>query len=673
MIHGPCDYLNPSNSCMQKEGKCKFKYPKELTEQTTNGKNSYPLYKRPKMLTPIKVRGHNIDNSWIISYNPFLLKKFGCHINVEICSDIKVIKYIYQYICKGHDKIAFSVHNNDTNVEIDEIKEYQSARWVSPPEAAWRLFAFSISEMTPSVCQLQLHLDGQQFVSLKNNQIVDQIINNPMIRKTMLTKFFLMNKINNDAINLNLPYKEFPQHFVWSSSYKIWSRRKQRLTIGRIVTCHPIEGERYYLRLLLMNVRGPESYEDLRTIDGRCYTPFREAAEKRGLLHSDNNLIECMSEAVSYQMPYSLRRLFATLLVYCNPGNPKDLWNKYEDSMSEDFKIISNVTKNDIQQLVLNHINQVLLSMRHNINEFKDIFGNVSSSRTTNEAKEIYFERNIILLICILKKSALKKNTIKALDTLLKDLMNTKTLFSGKVVVFGGDFRQILPIVRNEKKEVFISQSLLYSDIWNHLKKLCLSENMRAKKDPAFSAYLMRIGNGQEKTNNCNKIEISNNFIIPFTHEIKSLNLLFNVTYPDFHTLYSNLSFITSRIILTTKNDFVDEINGMLIHRFPDDATVYTTIDETIEPNDQCQFEDFLHTLHPANLSPYRLTLKKYCAVILLRNLNPTEGLCNGTRLICHDFKSHVISATISSGDFKNKHFMTKSFEKHSHDTFKTN
>ncbi|KAL3365177.1 hypothetical protein AABB24_010370 [Solanum stoloniferum] len=187
MIHAPCGYLNPSNSCMQKDGKCKFKYPKQLTEQTTKGKNSYPLYKRPKIIRPIKVRGHNIDNSWTVPYNPFLLKKFGCHINVEICSDIKVIKYIYKYICKGHDKIAFSVHNNDTNVEIDEIKEYQSARWVSPPESVLRLFAFSISEMTPSICQLQLHLDVQQFVSLKNNQTIDQIINNPMIKKTMLT------------------------------------------------------------------------------------------------------------------------------------------------------------------------------------------------------------------------------------------------------------------------------------------------------------------------------------------------------------------------------------------------------------------------------------------------------------------------------------------------------
>ncbi|KAG5622894.1 hypothetical protein H5410_008112 [Solanum commersonii] len=633
MIHGPCGYLNPSNSCMQKEGKCKFKYPKQLTEQTTKGKNSYPLYKRPKMITPIKVRGHNIDNSWIVPYNPFLLKKFGCHINVEICSDIKVIKYIYKYICKGHDKIAFFLHNNDTNVEIDEIKEYQSARWVSPPEAAWRLFSFPISEMIPSVCQLQLHLDGQQ-VSPTLCMVI--ILQNVVTSKTTL--------------------------YYWAY-------------------CHmsSTEGERYYLRLLLMNIRAPKSSEDLRLIDGKCYATFREVAEKNGLLYSDNNLIECMSEAVTYQMPYSLRRLFATLLVYCNPG------------------------------------------------EFKDIFGNVSFCKTTNEAKEIYFERNIIVsekdihlqtklnveqkraydiilervysnksgaffidgpggtgktfvyrallaairtkgyialanassgvaasilpggrtahsrfkipididenftcniskqssLATLIKDSKLivwdevsmaKKNTIEALDTLLKDLMNTKTLFGGKVVVFGGDFRQTLLLLSNGKKEDFIGQSLLYSHIWNHLEKLCLSENMRAKNDPAFCAYLMRIGNGQEKTNNYNKIEIPNNFVIPFTDEVESLNLLFNITYPDF------------------------------------------PIDETIEPNDQCQFEDFLHTLHPANLPPYRLTLKKYCPVILLRNLNPIEGLCNGTRLICHDFKSHVISAIISSGDFKNKH-----------------
>ncbi|XP_075101964.1 uncharacterized protein LOC142177381 [Nicotiana tabacum] len=73
------------------------------------------------------------------------MKKKDCY--------IKVVKYLYKYIRKEHDKIIFSVHNV-TTIEIDEIKEYRSARWVSPPEAMWHLFDFSLSEMNPSVYHL---------------------------------------------------------------------------------------------------------------------------------------------------------------------------------------------------------------------------------------------------------------------------------------------------------------------------------------------------------------------------------------------------------------------------------------------------------------------------------------------------------------------------------------
>ncbi|XP_019255086.1 PREDICTED: uncharacterized protein LOC109233667 [Nicotiana attenuata] len=128
MMHGPCGKLNPTNSCMQKKnGCCKFNYPRSFADQTSKGKNSYPIYRR-RNTGLVKVKDHYFDNLWVVPYNPFLLEKFNCHINIEICSDIKAVKYIYKYICKGHDKIAFHIHDNDANVEVDEIKEYQSAR-----------------------------------------------------------------------------------------------------------------------------------------------------------------------------------------------------------------------------------------------------------------------------------------------------------------------------------------------------------------------------------------------------------------------------------------------------------------------------------------------------------------------------------------------------------------
>lgn len=179
---------------------------------------------------------------------------------------------------------------------------------------------------------------------------------------------------------------------------------------------------------------------------------------------------------------------------------------------------------------------------------------------------------------------------------------------------------------------------------------------MRAKTDPAFCDCLLRIGNGQERITSANKIEIPNSFIVPFTTEKESLDNLFTLTYPYLNSSGSNASCTDSRVILTTKNNFVDEINNMLIDKFLGKAKTFVGIDETIESDNQTQFEDLLHTLNPVGLPPYILSLKENCPIMLLQNLNPYVGLCNGTRLTCCEFKTHVISAKITADDFKNMH-----------------
>nr|XP_009795470.1 PREDICTED: uncharacterized protein LOC104242160 isoform X2 [Nicotiana sylvestris] len=196
--------------------------------------------------------------------------------------------------------------------------------------------------------------------------------------------------------------------------------------------------------------------------------------------------------------------------------------------------------------------------------------------------------------------SMANKRMLEVFDLLLKDLMDTNVLFGGKVVVFGADFRQALPVVRNGKKEDFINQSLLYSSIWAKLEKIQLSENMRAKTDHAFCDFLLRIGNGQERLNATNNIEVPNSLIVPFTAERESLDKLFTVTYPYLNSSGYEASCTDSRVILTTKNNCADEINDMLIDQFPGKARIFVGIDETIESDNQSQFEDLLHTLYPA-------------------------------------------------------------------------
>ena len=97
MMHGPCGDLNSTNICM-KNGKCKNHYPKSYSSKIYLGNNEYPIYKRTNDGQKVKVREYYLNNQWVIPYNPYLLAKFDCHINVEICSTVKAIKYLYKYI-----------------------------------------------------------------------------------------------------------------------------------------------------------------------------------------------------------------------------------------------------------------------------------------------------------------------------------------------------------------------------------------------------------------------------------------------------------------------------------------------------------------------------------------------------------------------------------------------
>lgn len=48
-------------------------------------------------------KGVALDNKFVVPYNPQLLRLYECHINVEVVSTIKAIKYMYKYVYKGHD------------------------------------------------------------------------------------------------------------------------------------------------------------------------------------------------------------------------------------------------------------------------------------------------------------------------------------------------------------------------------------------------------------------------------------------------------------------------------------------------------------------------------------------------------------------------------------------
>lgn len=280
MIHGPCGVQNQHSPCM-KNGRCKRSYPKSFAPVTILGSDSYPIYRRrgDRMSVPLDRRGTvMVDNSWVIPYNPWLLLKYDCHINVEICCSIKSVKYLYKYVYKGPDRVALEVQPDPIR---DEIRQFVDARWVCAPEALWHIFKFTMNKICPSVWRLQIHLPNMQQVQYQANDTITNILSNDGLSMTMLTEYFTLNRTDVEA--RRYLYREMPEHYRWISKEKIWTKRVglQRV-IGRIYTVSPSEGEKFYLRILLNHVKGPRSFEDLRTVDDVMCPTFKQAAERRG-------------------------------------------------------------------------------------------------------------------------------------------------------------------------------------------------------------------------------------------------------------------------------------------------------------------------------------------------------------------------------------------------------
>lgn len=102
------------------------------------------------------------------------------------------------------------------------------------------------------------------------------------------------------------------------------------------------------------------------------------------------------------------------------------------------------------------------------------------------------------------------------------------------------------------------------------------------------------------------------------------------------------------RAILSTKKTYVNVLNEKIITLFPGEAIHFLCFDEAIDDIHNSYPEEFLNGLTNNGLPPHRLVLKKHFPIMLIRNLDPSDGLCNGTRMVCRAFRGNVIHAEIS-------------------------
>ena len=116
---------------------------------------------------------------------------------------------------------------------------------------------------------------------------------------------------------------------------------------------------------------------------------------------------------------------------------------------------------------------------------------------------------------------------------------------------------------------------------------------------------LLRIGYGTEEYIYNNYIRLPSNMIISNTNGDVGLNKLIDNVFSKLETYAENIDLMANRVILTPRNDYVDDVNNILVDRFPGDPMIYYSCDEYIDKDRNDVQEDFLNNLVPNGFPPH--------------------------------------------------------------------
>nr|GEY23100.1 DNA helicase [Tanacetum cinerariifolium] len=257
----------------------------------------------------------------------------------------------------------------------------------------------------------------------------------------------------------------------------------------------------------------------------------------------------------------------------------------------------------------------------------------------------------------------------EALNHFLRDILDElNTLFGGKSIMLGGDFRQTLLVKKKASRLEILDTSITASYLWSDFKTYTLQQNMRLAHPgmiedqkvyiQSFSEWLLNIGDGNtgepDNTEDTFKIQIPKNLcILDFDIAITEL---INFIYDDNTFQMPAPMNLQKKVIVCLKNETTDGINTRVIALLNHQQHVYLSSDDTTpHGNDGGEMEllypnEYLNSLKFAGLPPHMLELKVSAPIILLRNLKLIGGLCNETCMIVTQLLPRVIEAWINTG-----------------------
>lgn len=232
-------------------------------------------------------------------------------------------------------------------------------------------------------------------------------------------------------------------------------------------------------------------------------------------------------------------------------------------------------------------------------------------------------------------------------------------------MVFGGDFRQVLPVIPKGSRQDIVGASLKRSYLWDYCKVLKLTANMRltvgsrpedVNEIREFAEWILNVGDGKLGGPNEGEVSIDVPEDILTDSADDPIAFIIQYTYPNMLDNIHDPTYFQEKAILAPTNELVDTINEHLLANFPGEEMVYLSCDNVDKSErgivvDQPVFSpEFINGLKFSGVPNHRLALKVGVPIMLLRNIDQSNGLCNGTRLQVLKLTRTSIQAQIING-----------------------
>jgi len=368
-IHDCEDNENAACRVGQPDGRCRFGFPKSYSGYTTVSPDSgAPVrYARPppeqggNSFVKRCAGGRNkiFDNRHVVPHNRVLTMLMGCHVCVEYITNHSIWFYLFKYNYKLDTKVMAALYVQDPNdpdvYHADEFNVRRELAFFGPFEAVDTLRSEAWAGRSHDPLLLSVHLEGQEPVSFVTGreEAAERRFNHPEFRSKWTAYMELCRRdVNARSCLFEEIERDYTFHVKDKRGEYVWRfeprQRNARggMHIGMIYAPSRRNLELFATYLLALELRGIQSFEDLRTLNrptDRNYDPSRpvevcataiDACVRRNLLTSDETWIEVMEQAACFIHNNRLFvRFFVTLLLFSQPSDSSALLERFLDRL----------------------------------------------------------------------------------------------------------------------------------------------------------------------------------------------------------------------------------------------------------------------------------------------------------------------------------------------------